>query len=54
MKKIYSSPRLTEYGSVNELTNLFGNPTVPDLALKLSDPATVPANHSSSDGILAP
>lgn len=31
MKKTYSSPRLTEYGTVNELTHLFGNPGAGDL-----------------------
>jgi hypothetical protein len=27
MKKTYSSPRLTEYGTVSEITQMFGTPS---------------------------
>jgi hypothetical protein len=52
MKKTYSSPRLTEYGTVNSLTNIFGTASKPDTTLKPGErlPQTT---QSSSDGILA-
>lgn len=37
MKKTYSSPRLTEYGTVNELTHIFGNPGAGDLSYDAND-----------------
>jgi hypothetical protein len=30
MKKTYSSPRLTEYGTVSEITHMFGSPILND------------------------
>jgi hypothetical protein len=52
MKKSYSSPRLTEYGTVNNLTNIFGTAT-PDVSLKPGEPLPLQIVQSSSDGILA-
>jgi hypothetical protein len=34
MKKTYSSPRLTEYGTVSEITHMFGSPIVNDVKLE--------------------
>jgi hypothetical protein len=53
MKKSYSSPRLTEYGTVNNLTNIFGNSATPDVSLKPGEPLPLQTVQSSSDGILA-
>jgi len=34
MKKTYSSPRLTEYGTVSEITHMFGSPVLNDVKLE--------------------
>lgn len=51
MKKTYSSPRLTEYGTVNQLTQVHGLPTASDVTLDGSG-SEVPGSQSqgSSDG----
>jgi hypothetical protein len=51
MKKTYSSPRLTEYGTVNELTHLFGNPGAGDLGFDASgNPIPDSGGAGSQDG----
>ena len=45
MKKTYSSPRLTEYGTVSEITHMFGSPIADDSKLE-----TVVVSQSGSTG----
>ena len=45
MKKTYSSPRLTEYGTVSEITHMFGSPTSDDKQLE-----TIVVSQSGSTG----
>jgi hypothetical protein len=57
MKKIYSSPRLREYGreygTAANLTNDFGNLSVPDINAKPQQPLPIQPTTSSSSGLSA-
>jgi hypothetical protein len=50
MKKTYSSPRLTEYGTVNQLTQIHGLPTAQDYSLDGSGIVPGSEGQGSSNG----
>jgi hypothetical protein len=52
MKKPYTSPKLIEYGAVNNLTKLFANSIDPTLAPKPVQALPTPPTQSSGDNIV--
>lgn len=53
MKKIYSSPRLVQYGTVNELTRISNDSQATDVGT-FENGEVVQTGHGSSDGIIVP